>query len=143
MIDKARLEALRTKYEDAKETEVAPDRFRAPLNAVMGSAYRRPCRLPAYRPCSTSRIGPMPPTRRILPVSISPSSACRWISASPTAPGARFGPRAVRDVERIGPYDYAFEITPRALCNVADIGDVPMRSRYSLDQSIEDIAALL
>ena len=54
--------------------------------------------------------------------------------------GARFGPRAVRDVERIGPYNHALGVTPRGECSVADIGDVPMRSRYSLDQSIEDIA---
>jgi agmatinase len=56
-------------------------------------------------------------------------------------PGARFGPRALRTIERIGPYNHALETMPRARCRVADIGDVPMRSRYSLDQSIEDIAA--
>ncbi len=54
-------------------------------------------------------------------------------------PGARFGPRAVRAMERIGPYNHALKVVPQAEAKVADIGDVPMRSRFSLDQSIEDI----
>ena len=54
--------------------------------------------------------------------------------------GARFGPRAVRAVERIGPYNHALGVTPKGECAAADIGDVPLRSRFSLDQSIEDIA---
>src|SRR6516164_5606617 len=37
-------------------------------------------------------------------------------------PGARFGPRAVRDVERIGPYNHALCIVPQAECVAADIG---------------------
>src|SRR5262249_43481580 len=55
--------------------------------------------------------------------------------------GARFGPRAGREVERIGPYNHALRVVPRAECAVADIGDVPMRSRFSLDNCIEDIEA--
>lgn len=53
--------------------------------------------------------------------------------------GARFGPRAIRDVERIGPYNHALDVLPSGELKVADIGDVPFRSRYSLGQSIEDI----
>ena len=55
--------------------------------------------------------------------------------------GARFGPRAVRDIERIGPYNHALGVVPKAECEAADIGDVPMRSRFSLDSCIEDIEA--
>src|SRR5262249_36548524 len=55
--------------------------------------------------------------------------------------GARFGPRAVRDVERIGPYNHALRVVPRAEGTAADIRDVPMRSRFSLDSCIEDIEA--
>jgi guanidinopropionase len=53
--------------------------------------------------------------------------------------GARFGPRAVRTIERIGPYHPTFRGIPKSRARVADIGDVPFRSRYSLEQSIEDI----
>lgn len=55
--------------------------------------------------------------------------------------GARLGPRAVRSVERIGPYEHVLRMTPMADCRVADIGDVPFRSRFSLEschRNIED-----
>jgi guanidinopropionase len=54
-------------------------------------------------------------------------------------PGARFGPRAVRGIERIGPYHPTFKSVPMAGVRAADVGDVPFRSRFSLDQSLEDI----
>jgi guanidinopropionase len=54
-------------------------------------------------------------------------------------PGARFGPRAVRSIERIGPYHPTFRGVPKGAVRAADVGDVPFRSRYSLEQSLEDI----
>jgi agmatinase len=56
-------------------------------------------------------------------------------------PGARFGPRAVRAAERIGPYHHVHRLLPLDAVNAGDIGDVPFRSRYSLDDSIQDIEA--
>jgi agmatinase len=56
--------------------------------------------------------------------------------------GARFGPRAVRQVERIGPYHHVHRLLPLSAVKCGDIGDVPFRSRYSLNDSIEDIEAL-
>jgi guanidinopropionase len=53
--------------------------------------------------------------------------------------GARFGPRAVRTIERIGPYHPTLRGVPAARLRAADLGDVPFRSRYSLEQSLEDI----
>ncbi|MBT3532894.1 MAG: agmatinase [Rhodospirillaceae bacterium] len=53
--------------------------------------------------------------------------------------GARFGPRAIRTMERIGPYNHALNIVPEAVCKIADVGDVPFRSRFKLEQCIEDI----
>jgi guanidinopropionase len=55
--------------------------------------------------------------------------------------GARLGPRAVRNVERIGPYNHALRLAPLAYCKAADVGDVPFRSRYSLESCMQDIAA--
>jgi guanidinopropionase len=54
-------------------------------------------------------------------------------------PGARFGPRAVRSIERIGPYHPTFHGVPKSAVRAADVGDVPFRSRFSLEQSLEDI----
>ncbi len=53
--------------------------------------------------------------------------------------GARLGPRAVRCVERIGPFHPTERRVPAAGLKVADAGDVPFRSRYSLQESLEDI----
>lgn len=55
--------------------------------------------------------------------------------------GSRLGPRAVRAIERIGPMDHAMGTAPMMALAVADIGDVPFRSRYSLEQCHEDIEA--
>ena len=56
-------------------------------------------------------------------------------------PGARHGPRAVRQIERIGPYHETHRIVPASLVRIADVGDVPFRSRYSLADSHADIEA--
>lgn len=53
--------------------------------------------------------------------------------------GARFGPRAVRAVERIGPYEHALKIAPLRHLRAADVGDVPMRSRFDLAACHADI----
>jgi guanidinopropionase len=55
--------------------------------------------------------------------------------------GARLGPRAVRGIERIGPYEHVLRRAPLAELRVADIGDVPMASRFSLEKCIADIEA--
>jgi len=55
--------------------------------------------------------------------------------------GARLGPRAVRAVERIGPYEHALGVAPSLHLKAADIGDVPMKSRFSLEQCHQDIEA--
>ena len=55
--------------------------------------------------------------------------------------GARLGPRAVRNMERVGPYHYVHKTVPRAERKVADIGDVPFRSRFNLEMCMEDIEA--
>src|SRR5271156_3205322 len=57
--------------------------------------------------------------------------------------GARFGPRAVRAVERVGPYEHVLRIAPLGEAKFADIGDVPMRSRFSLESCHEDIEAFI
>ncbi|RYB05015.1 agmatinase [Lichenibacterium ramalinae] len=55
--------------------------------------------------------------------------------------GSRFGPRAVRAVERIGPYEHVLRRAPLSDIRVADIGDVTMRSRFSLEDCHADIEA--
>src|SRR5919109_1848156 len=141
MFDKAKLEALRAKYIGAKETEVAPAGFRDALSLVFGSKYRRAM---PFAGVSTLLDLPYRPEAPDLPdyggLDIALVGVPMDLGVT-NRPGARFGPRAVRAVERIGPYNHALGVVPRAECQAADIGDVPMRSRFSLDSSIEDIEA--
>ena len=52
--------------------------------------------------------------------------------------GARYGPRAIRDIDRIGPYNEQLGIAPKATIRYADIGDSPIH-RFSLEKSMEEI----
>ena len=56
-------------------------------------------------------------------------------------PGARFGPRALRTIERVGPYNHVLDCTPIFDLAVADVGDVPFSSRYDLALSHREIEA--
>ena len=142
MFDKAKLEALRAKYTGVKETEVAPAEFRKALSLVFGENYRRSM---PYVGLSTLLDMPYRPEAPDLPdfgaLEVALVGVPMDLGVTNRA-GARFGPRAVRDIERIGPYNHALGVAPRGECQAADIGDVPMRSRFSLESSIEDIAAL-
>ncbi len=56
-------------------------------------------------------------------------------------PGARFGPRSVRAIERVGPFHHTSHILPFALAEIADVGDVMLDQRYSLDDATAEIQA--
>jgi agmatinase len=58
-------------------------------------------------------------------------------------PGSRFGPRAVRGIERIGPYNHVLDCAPAYDLRAADIGDVPFGSRYRLEQCHQDIETMV
>jgi agmatinase len=141
MFDKTKLEALRAKYEGAKETEVAPAEFREALSLVFGSSYRRAM---PFAGLSTLLDLPYRPEAPDLPdfggLDVALVGVPMDLGVTNRA-GARLGPRAVRDIERIGPYNHRLDVVPRAECKAADIGDVPLRSRFSLDSCIEDIEA--
>lgn len=57
--------------------------------------------------------------------------------------GTRFGPRALRAIERIGPYNEALRCVPGAEMAAADVGDIPFRSRYDLAMCHADIEAYI
>src|SRR5437773_3171049 len=141
MFDKAKLEALRAKYVGVKETEVAPAEFHKALSLVFGADYRRAM---PYAGISTLLDLPWRPEAPDLAdfggLEVALVGVPMDLGVTNRA-GARFGPRAVRAVERIGPYNHVLKVAPRGECRAADIGDVPLRSRFSLDDSIADIAA--
>jgi guanidinopropionase len=127
MVDKAKLEALRAKYTGIKETEVAPAEFKKALSLVFGQDYRRSM---PYAGLSTLLDMPYRPEAPNLPdfggLDVALVGVPMDLGVTNRA-GARFGPRAVREVERIGPYNHALKVAPRGECEAADIGDVPLR----------------
>jgi guanidinopropionase len=55
--------------------------------------------------------------------------------------GTRLGPRAIRAIERIGVLEPALKVAPILEAAIADIGDVPLESRFSLEKCHASIEA--
>ena len=140
-MDPGKLERLRAKYADAKGGEISdphfaevarmvftePDRRRWPFaepGTLLGAPYIRDWHLsPSSAPLDVALVG--------VPMDLGVTNRA----------GARLGPKAVRSIERIGPYEHALRVAPMGTLKVADIGDVPMRSRFSLTDCHGDIEA--
>jgi agmatinase len=134
VFDDDKLEALRAEFAGGKGSEVADPRFaKAAAQAFTGRDRRKP----PYSGVSTLLDAPWR-EGDFAGLDIALVGVPMDLGVT-NRPGARYGPRAVRDVERIGPYNHALDMVPFAERRVADIGDVPMRSRYSLESCIEDI----
>jgi guanidinopropionase len=141
MVDKKALDALRAKYADAKGSDIFDPELKKVVSLVFKSSGSR--KLPfsgvstflgaPYRPEAAEQadFGGLDVALIGIPMDLGVTNRS----------GARHGPRAVRGIDRIGPYHHALKVVPQAECRAADIGDVPLRSRYSLESCIEDIAA--
>ncbi len=140
-MDQDKLDALRKKYLGAKGSEVFDPEFRKVVALTFRDQDSRklpygdvPTLLDApYRPEAPNQPGFGGLDVALIGVPMDLGVTNR--------PGARFGPRAVRTMERIGPYNHVQRIVPMAECRAADVGDVPFRSRFSLDSCIQDIEA--
>jgi agmatinase len=141
MFSKEKLAALRAKFDGAAAGDVQDPEFRKVSQMLFAGTDRR------KQPYAGVKTFLDAPYRQ----DVAESADMRGLDVAlvglpmdlgvTNRAGARLGPRAVRGVERIGPYNHALKIAPVAAMQVADIGDVPFRSRYSLEQSIEDIEA--
>lgn len=139
MIDETRLAALRARYPNGGREEVSDPDFRRAQSVAFNASGRR--RLPyggvstfldaPYRPEAPDQadFGGLQVALIGVPMDLAVTNRA----------GSRLGPRAVRSVERIGPYNHAQRVAPSAELRAADVGDVPFRSRYSLPDSIQDI----
>jgi agmatinase len=136
-----KLAALRARYAGAKAGDVQDPEFRKVSELLFAGTERR--RFP-YAGVKTFLDLPYRPDTGGVPQLDGLDAAVVGIPMDlgvTHRSGARFGPRAVRGVERIGPYNHVQRIVPAAALRIADIGDVPFSSRYSLEQSIADIEA--
>ena len=139
MIDAAKLAALRARYDNALSEEPDNPEFRKAMALTPYGAARRPF---PYAGVSTLLGAPYRPEAAELPDFGGLQVALIGVPMDlgvTNRSGARLGPRAVRGVERIGPYNHALRVTPLAERRAADVGDVPMRGRFSLEDSIADI----
>jgi agmatinase len=140
-MDPQELERLRGKYGDAHGSAVHDPRFRAVAQSIFDARGTRaapyagiPTLLNApYRP-----LDPAQPDLSGLQVALVGVPMDLGVS---NRNGARFGPRALRTIERIGPYNDALRCAPLSQLRVADIGDVPFRGRFKLTECLEDIEA--
>ena len=143
MINEEKLAALRSRFPNGKLDEIEDPDKRKAVNLVFKPDGRR--KLPyagvktfldaPYRPeaAEAEDFGELQVALVGVPMDLGVTNRS----------GARLGPRAVRNVERIGPFHHALRVTPFGELRVADIGDVPFRTRYSLESCIEDIRGFL
>ena len=134
-MDEAKLRALREKYVDAKGSDGITGKFKDVADALFSGDNNR---TKPYAGISSFLDLPIHENAEGLDIALVGVPMDLGVT---NRPGARFGPRAMREIERIGPYNHVQELAPHTMCKAADIGDVPFRSRYSLEDSFEDIAA--
>jgi agmatinase len=134
-MDQKKLEALRRRYSDTGAFSIDDPVLKAAADDLATGTGRRT--LP-YSGIPTFLGLPAAADAKGLEVAVVGVPSDLGVS---NRSGARFGPRAVRTIERIGPYHPTQKNVPKARVKAADIGDVPFRSRFNLEQTLEDIEA--
>ncbi|SDR43594.1 agmatinase [Rhizobiales bacterium GAS191] len=139
--DSSLLERLRQRYASAGGGDIHDPRFKAVADRIFqGSDARKwPFAGPAtFIDAPFSPDGLSPEGLAALDVALIGVPMDLGVT---NRAGARLGPRAVRAIERVGPYEHVLGVAPMSALKVADVGDVPMRSRYSLADCHADIEA--
>lgn len=143
MTDEAELARLRAKYGDASNGRIHdPERARVARTMIDETGTRAA----PYIGVPTFLAAPHRPLDRAAPDFGDLQVALYGLAMDlgvTNRSGARFGPRAVRTIERIGPYEHVLKCIPTRELRVADVGDVVFRSRYGLEMCHEDIEAFV
>jgi guanidinopropionase len=140
-MDRKKLGALREKYANPAPESSHYPKFRKAVATIFAGTDRRP---KPYEGVATLLDAPLrraaadPSAMHDLDIAL---VGIPYDLGVTNRPGARFGPRAVRAVERIGPYHHVHDTLPLHDIRVADVCDVPFRSRYSIEDSNADIEA--
>ncbi|WP_342643883.1 agmatinase [Rhodoligotrophos ferricapiens] len=143
MVDRDKLSRLREKYGRAAGSDIFDPEFKRVADLVFKDGDRRPA---PYAGIPTLLKAPYRPDAADLPDFGGLDIALLGIPMDlgvTNRSGARFGPRALRTVERIGPYEHVLRMVPSGECRIADIGDVPLSSRYDLAACHENIEAFI
>ncbi|NKJ95718.1 agmatinase [Rhizobium leguminosarum bv. viciae] len=140
-IDRDFLEDLRKRFGSAAGGEMEDPHFRAVATSVFkdGDSRKWPFADPAtFLDARFIENGLRPEVLEALDVALIGVPMDLGVT---NRAGARLGPRAVRAVERVGPYEHVLRVAPMGGLKVADVGDVPMRSRFGLAECHADIEA--
>ena len=137
MIDPAKLAAWREKFTNDKPHQTEGEAFRTAAGLAFKSGGVR--KLP-YSGVPTLIGAPYRPDGDLAGLDVALVGVPMDLAVTNRA-GCRLGPRAIRNVERIGPFHHTHNIAPLAELEAADVGDVPFRSRFSLEESHQDIEA--
>ena len=134
----AKLEALRAKYDNERGGEIFDQKFARVGEKIFSNGTRVApyAGIPTFLDAPYLPVDAQAPDFGDLQVAIIGMPMDLGVT---NRPGSRFGPRALRTIERVGPYNHVLECAPVYEMKVADIGDVPFRSRYRLEMSHEDI----
>jgi guanidinopropionase len=138
-MDRKKLAKLRAQYASKVPGAVSNPEFKKVADMIFAGTDRRP---KPYEGVSTLLAAPLRLDAPAAPQFGGLDAALVGVPLDlgvTNRAGARLGPRAVRGIERLGPYHHVHRIAPFAELKVADVGDVPFRSRYSLNDSHEDI----
>jgi agmatinase len=140
-IDRSKLDELRLRYASAGGGNIYDPRFRAVAAQIFkdGDSRKWPFAGPATFIDAPLRLDGLT-AEGLAALDVALIGVPMDLGVTNRA-GSRLGPRAVRAIERIGPYEHVLGIAPTGTLRVADVGDVPMRSRYSLAECHADIEA--
>lgn len=139
--DDEALKRLRARYGEAHGGQIYDPEFRAVADRIFSASGTRAAPysgVPTLLDAIYRQIDPVKPDLSDLDVALIGVPMDLGVT---NRPGSRFGPRALRAIERVGPYNHVLKTAPLFEMKVADIGDVPFRSRYRLEMSHEDIEA--
>jgi agmatinase len=139
-VDADKLEALRRKYGGATGADIFDQRFAAVGARIFANADRRAWPFAGVATFLRLPYAPAADSDNFAGLDVAVVGVPMDLGVTNRA-GARLGPRAVRAIERVGPYEHALDIAPMLKLAAADIGDVPMQSRFSLEQCLADIEA--
>ena len=137
--DQKRLDALRRRYGDSHGGELFDPRFRRVAERIFSASGTRMAPyagVPTFLAAPYLAVDAAMPDFQDLQVAMIGVPMDLGVT---NRPGSRFGPRALRAIERIGPYNHVLDCAPTHELKVADIGDVPFQSRYRLELSHDDI----
>jgi len=140
-LDRKKLASLKAKYDGEGAGKIHDPRFARVADKVFTKEGTRP---PPYSGIPTFLYAPYREINREHPDFSGLQVAMVGVPMDlgvTNRPGARFGPRALRAIERVGPYNHFLDCAPVQELKVADTGDMPLRSRFSLDTCMEDIEA--